>query len=129
MIDYRSSASGVNKNRFWMFWMNPFEDSHGRRGRHLLQIFRQERQAALPPEAVRTVEGLLLRERCGVEGRIDLLHPLETRFARGDREDVVLLSRLNEEGTRRDQAGNVVHFGIVENARDVVVDAVRDGHD
>jgi hypothetical protein len=33
--------------------------------------FSQERQAALPPGAVRTVEGLLLRERCCVERRIE----------------------------------------------------------
>ena len=95
----------------------------------LSQVLRQERQAALAPEAVRTVEGFLLRERGGVEDFVDLLHALEALAAGGDRKDVVLLARFHEQRPRRDQARDVVHLGPVQNPRHVVVDAVREAHD
>src|SRR2546428_10521545 len=72
---------------------------------------------------------LLLDAIGRAEDAVDLTHAVETLDARGDRKNVVLLPRFHEERPWRDQPGDVVHLGPVQNPRHVVVDAVRQASD
>src|ERR1051326_7779104 len=92
-------------------------------------MLRHKRQAALPPETVRAIEGLVLDHPVGPENFIDLAYPLETRAAGGNGEDVVALARFRDQRPRRDQPGDIVHLAPIQNPGHVVVDAVRHAHD
>ena len=60
-------------------------------------------------------------DRCPARDRSSRCWPESGRF--------VLLPRLDEQRPRRDQAGDVVHLRPVQNARHVVVDAMRQAAD
>src|SRR5262249_30002529 len=85
----------------------------------------EKRESFLAVKAVRIIERLLLRAVSYPKYFVDFLHAREAGAAGLDREDVVALARFGEQRTRRDQAGDVVHLGPVENPGNVVVDAVR----
>src|SRR5688572_19769690 len=88
------------------------------------QVTRQEWNPTLAPERMLAGKDLLLRTIRDPEHAVDLAHFVEAPDARSDREDVVLLSRFHEQRPRRDEAGDVVHLGPVQDAGHVVIDAM-----
>src|SRR5438552_10563513 len=91
----------------------------------LCQVARQERESALAPEAVGPVEDFLLGIAGDAEDLVHFLDPLEACPAGGYGEDIVALAGFEERRTRGDQARDIVHFGPVRDAGNVVIDAVR----
>src|SRR6185436_8519657 len=94
-----------------------------------IQVAREERDTALPPERVLAGKHFVLDAVGGAEDAVDLAHLAEALDAGADRKDVVALPGLDEERPRRDQAADVVHLRPVENARHVIVDAVGEAAD
>src|SRR6186997_118342 len=95
----------------------------------LAKVTRQEWDAAPAPERVLAWKDLLLDPIRRAEHVIDLSHFVEALDTRANREDVVFLSRFNEQRSGRDQAGDVIHFCPVQNSWNVVVDAVGQAAD
>src|SRR5438270_8793670 len=63
------------------------------------------------------------------ENLIHLLYAGET-LARGfDRKDRIAITAFREERPGRDQARDIIALGIIQNARNVIIDAMRDAHD
>src|SRR5437016_734663 len=77
---------------------------------------------------MRSVDHFLPCALSRAEHLVHLLHPLEAGFAGGNRKNVVAFAGFEVHWPRRDQPGHVVHLGPIQDARDVVVDAVADAH-
>src|SRR5262245_19931936 len=92
-------------------------------------MVRQKRDAALSPERMLARKHFLLDPVGSLKHAVDFTYLLEALDARGDWEDVVLLARFDEQRTRRDESGNVVHLAPVQDAWHIVVDAVREAAD
>src|SRR5215469_816156 len=87
---------------------------------------RGEKRNALPAaKAVIGLADLSLRVVRRSQDLISLLYAAETRTAGFDGEDVVLGAGFGEQRPRRDETGDVVHLGPIEDAGDMVIDAVR----
>ena len=59
----------------------------------------------------------------------DFLRPFKRKSRGINWEDGIFRARLDEHRTRGNQSGNVIHFRILEDAGDIVVDAVADTQD
>src|SRR5262249_10819444 len=75
------------------------------------------------------IEDLMAGEIARAENFVDFPDAAEAFAAGGDGEDIVALAGFEEDGAGRDQSGDIVHLCPVEQARDVVVDAMADAHD
>ena len=94
-----------------------------------VQVARQERNAALAPERMSSGKDLLLDAIGSAEDAVDSAHFIEALDARPNRKDVVLSPDSDEQRSRRYQTREIVHLRPVQNARHVVVDAVREAPD
>src|SRR2546422_387350 len=83
------------------------------------EFFGHEWQALFAPEAVRAVEGFLLCFRTSAEHVVNLFDLIKALNAGGDGEDRIFLAGFGKEGAGRDEPGHVVHFGPVQDARNV----------
>src|SRR5258706_1564700 len=91
-----------------------------------LQMFLQELEALFPPELVLRRKALEAHALLVAEDAIDL-EKARVRGARaGDREDRILVAVFGEECPRRDEPRDVRRLGELEDARDVIVDAVTE---
>src|SRR5262249_52417144 len=93
------------------------------------QMTCDERDAALAPEGMLVGEDFLFEAVGGSEYRIDLTHLSEAFKTRLNGEDVVALARFDKQRPGRDQPRDVVHLGPIEDAGNVIVDAMRETAD
>src|SRR5579884_2696264 len=89
----------------------------------------EEGNALLTPKTMGAVEGFLLHAAGNAKHRINLSDPLKTLETRPDRKDLVLFARLGEQRAGRDQPRDIIHLEPVQNARNVVIDAMREAAD
>src|SRR5437867_1854000 len=89
-------------------------------------MVREEWNAAPSPEGMLAGEYLLLDSIVSAEHAVDVAHLVEALDTRVDREDIVFLARFDKQRPRRNQAADVIHLGPVQNARDIIVDAMSE---
>jgi len=74
-------------------------------------------------------EDFLLHVVCRAEHLIDFADVCEAFARGGDREDRIPVASLGKERSRSDESRDIVLLALIENAGNVIVDAVRHAHD